>query len=190
MRGVSIGVAAVSGAGGFIVPNDRVDVVLTRATSSGDQSEAILTNVKVLAIGTRLGELGKTAGEDVDNPRGQQFKDKTIATLELDPLQAETVINAAEIGDLTLILRSVADFAAKPSLSDGRRSSTIRMIKFGKEVNVLSGTREEDSGPEGSGSPDESDFPEDSNAPFDGPEGVLDAEDANTVVESDSGVVQ
>jgi pilus assembly protein CpaB len=63
-RGISIGVSAASASGGFIVPNDHVDVVLTHAGSTGQVSETILENVKVIAIGARLGEAGKTGAVD------------------------------------------------------------------------------------------------------------------------------
>src|SRR5690606_9742066 len=58
MRGVSIAVTAASASGGFIVPNDHVDVILTRRADgqSGQISETIVSDVKVLAINTRLGE--------------------------------------------------------------------------------------------------------------------------------------
>lgn len=140
MRGVSIPVPADSASGGFIVPNDHVDVILTRGTSDGQQAETILTNVRVLAINTRLGELGTTgAPEDPNNPRAEIFSDVAIATLELDPTQAETVINATQMGKLSLALRSIVDFA--PTEDDAiRRNAPIRVIKYGNEANVITGT--------------------------------------------------
>jgi pilus assembly protein CpaB len=142
MRGVSISIAAASGAGGFIVPNDRVDVVLTRSTPVGQLSETILSNVKVLAIGKKLGEVGATAGQteatDAD-PQSKVFSDVAIATLELDPAQGEAIINAAAIGRLSLALRSVADFKEVVGDMTNRQeqSSTVRVIRFGKETAVL-----------------------------------------------------
>jgi pilus assembly protein CpaB len=142
-RGVSLPVEAESSAGGFIVPNDRVDVVLTRSTASGDMSEVILSNVRVLAIGTRLGEVGAPAGQEEGqaNPQAQVFGESTIATLELDPAQAETIINARSLGGLSLTLRSVADFNEDPSVVAQRRSTNqpVKLIRFGREANVLSG---------------------------------------------------
>lgn len=138
-RGVSIAVTADSASGGFIVPNDHVDVVLTSPGDAGRVSETILSNVKVLAIGARLGETGSTgAPEDPENPQGQIFTSDAIATLELDPLQAETVINASKVGTLSLTLRSIADFAAD-SGQPRRSSQAVRMIKFGQESNVMAG---------------------------------------------------
>ena len=140
-RGVSIAVTAASASGGFIVPNDHVDVILTSSGSAGQVSETLLSNVKVLAIGTRLGETGATgAPADPDNPRAEVFRDLAIATLELDPVQGETVINASKVGTLSLVLRSIADF--KESSDDIRRPSqqAVRMIRFGSETNVMSGS--------------------------------------------------
>jgi pilus assembly protein CpaB len=140
MRGVSIAVTADSASGGFIIPNDRVDVVLTRAGDSGRVSETILSNVKVLAIGARLGETGTTgAAEDPENPQGQIFTSDTIATLELDPVQGETVINASKIGTLSLTLRSIADFAVDSVQPRQASNQAVRMIKFGAESNVMAG---------------------------------------------------
>jgi pilus assembly protein CpaB len=98
MRAVSIGVTAESASGGFIVPNDRVDVVLTRSGSgSNGVSETILTNVRVLAIGKRLGEMGQTSG-GAEDPSSQVFENAQIATLELSPSQSESVLNAGSAG--------------------------------------------------------------------------------------------
>jgi pilus assembly protein CpaB len=140
MRGVSIPVPADSASGGFIVPNDHVDVILTREVDEGQQSETIVSNVRVLAINTRLGELGTTgAPEDPNNPRAEIFADVAIATLELDPTQAETVINATQMGKLSLALRSIVDFA--PTEDDSaRRNAPIRVIKYGNEANVVTST--------------------------------------------------
>lgn len=139
MRGVSIEIAAASGAGGFIVPNDRVDVVLTQDGNGVQMSETILQNVKVLAIGTRLGEVGATAGNpDPADPQAQVFVDESIATLELDPNQAEVIINAAERGKLSLALRSVVDFNQASGLAEARPTNKpIRLIRFGTEASVL-----------------------------------------------------
>jgi pilus assembly protein CpaB len=141
MRGVSIAVTASSASGGFILPNDHVDVVLTRPSDSGQISETILRNVKVLAIGKRLGETGTTGEqEDPESPRTEVFSETAIATLELDPIQGETVINAGKIGDLSLALRSIADFKPNPNeIVQRPNSQAVRMIKFGAESSVMAG---------------------------------------------------
>lgn len=128
MRGVSVSVTAEAASGGFITPNDRVDVVLTRLLDSGSRvTETILANVRVLAINARVGE--QVAGEGAPaagaaaegapaegtaaaTPADPEvFAGPAIATLELDAIQAEVITNAMPLGDLSLVLRSAADAA-------------------------------------------------------------------------------
>ncbi|HEX4298901.1 MAG TPA: Flp pilus assembly protein CpaB [Devosia sp.] len=140
MLGVSVSVAAESASGGFIVPNDHVDVVLTRANDAGGQvSETIVRNVRVLAINARLGETGTTgapantgatAGADASASGGDAsstvFGDKAIATLELDPTQAQMVINGTSQGKLSLELRAMSDYGDK-SAQSGAVNAAIRL---------------------------------------------------------------
>ncbi len=135
MRGVSVPVSADAAAGGFVLPNDRVDIVLSR----GAISQTILANVKVLAIGTRLGEAGTTGEKaDPENPKSDVFQGGTIATLELTPAQGELIINAAKIGSLSVVLRSIADFAQLPGDAvQNETSRAIRMIRFGVGSDVM-----------------------------------------------------
>lgn len=140
MRGVSVTVTPESGSGGFIVPNDHVDVVVTRSGEAGDISETILSNVKVLAIGKRLGEVGATAGNpDPNDPASKTFDAQTVATLELDPIQSESLINASSTGRLSLVLRSVVDFVASGA-PEARRNQAISIIRFGTKANVMAGS--------------------------------------------------
>lgn len=147
MRGVSVGVSAVSSAGGFVVPNDHVDVVLTTQTSAGQRSEVILSNVRVLAIGHRLGEMGASSG--TEDPEAQTaptpvtFDRSTIATLELTPAEAETLINAATRGQLTLTLRSVVDFNDSAIAQSYGNNQTVRLIRFGKEQSIMAGNADQ-----------------------------------------------
>jgi pilus assembly protein CpaB len=148
MRGVSISVSAESASGGFIVPNDHVDVILTQGGGNGQQtSTTLLTNVRVLAINTRLGETGKTGGTQDDSgdaanasPKSQVFPGTAIATVELDPVQAETIINATSLGRLSLALRSIVDFKPTPGETDRlKRNAPIKLIRYGQEANVMAG---------------------------------------------------
>src|SRR3569623_238376 len=147
MRGVSISVAAEAASGGFIVPNDHVDVILTRAGATGQTSDVLLSNVRVLAIGTRLGETGKTGGTDDgsqqagEGPKSQVFAGGALATLELDPVQTETIINAPSLGRLSLALRSIVDFAQTGDNDDAKlkRNAPIRLIRYGQEASVMAG---------------------------------------------------
>ncbi|HWA20124.1 MAG TPA: Flp pilus assembly protein CpaB [Devosia sp.] len=137
MRGISVPVQADSASGGFIVPNDHVDVILTRPSPSGDLSETILSNVRVLAINTRLGELGSTGGpDDPTSPRTQIFAGQAIATLELDPGQGETIINAISLGRLSLALRSIVDFSSDDGAEGTQRNKPIKIIRGGQEATV------------------------------------------------------
>ncbi|MBI1211725.1 MAG: Flp pilus assembly protein CpaB [Alphaproteobacteria bacterium] len=103
MRGVSVKVSAEMGAGGFILPNDRVDIILTRKLGNDDQgvpsfrSMTVLRSVRVLAI-------DQTAKEDGDS---NSIVGKT-ATLEVSPKQAEVLALAESMGDLHLSLRSLS----------------------------------------------------------------------------------
>ncbi len=141
-RGVSVGVNAASSAGGFVVPNDHVDVLLTTSTAAGQRSEVILSDVRVLAIGKRLGEMGATGGDEsgtATSPTPITFDNATIATLELDPPQAETLVNASTRGQLSLTLRSVADFNRADALP-ATANQAVRLIRYGKEQSVMAGS--------------------------------------------------
>ncbi|WP_237480322.1 Flp pilus assembly protein CpaB [Lichenibacterium dinghuense] len=125
-------------AGGFILPNDRVDVVRTYRqdakpglpTTGGDNftTDTLLTNVKVLAI-----------GQNVQEKNGQPVVVGSNATLELDPAQAETVILAQRTGQLSLVLRSVLD------AHQAEAPSVVHEAAHGLSV-VRYGTVSEDTG--------------------------------------------
>ncbi|MGU3407552.1 Flp pilus assembly protein CpaB [Methylobacterium brachiatum] len=97
-------------AGGFILPNDRVDVIRTfrddansRANNSEVQlSQTILTDIRVLAIGQLIQE-----------KNGTNVVTGETATLAVTPAQAETLTLAQKVGSLSLSLRSLAD-AGRP----------------------------------------------------------------------------
>ncbi len=127
-RGVSVLVSAESAAGGFIVPNDRVDVVMSPTDEPGQFSQTILENVQVLAINTRLGERGTTGdAEDPDNPRAEIFTDQAIATLALTSAQAEVIISATMSSELSLVLRSMADFSRTENNQPSGANQAIRL---------------------------------------------------------------
>ena len=115
MRDTSISVSAEAAAGGFIVPNDHVDVVLTRSSGTGQDAEIILQNIRVLAINARLSKsaAGSTPAAAGD-PSADVFSGQAIATLELDPTEAEVIAGATIIGKLSLVLRPSADTVDAP----------------------------------------------------------------------------
>lgn len=96
MRAVSVRVDEVRGVAGFVLPGDRVDLILTRGetgTLEAAYADILLQNAKVLAI-------DQVAGERQDKP--------TIAravTLELTVDQAQKVVLAQGVGRLSLVLR-------------------------------------------------------------------------------------
>ena len=149
MRAISFPVAAESSAGGFIIPNDRVDIVQTLSAQAGLQTTTIIENVKVLAIGARLGERGVTAGDkDQQNPRSQVFQSGTIATVELTPEQAEIMVTAVRKGGLSLVLRSIKDFEGPAQLVNASADSqTVKLVRFGKQSSVVPPSSGMDTGP-------------------------------------------
>ncbi len=130
MRGVSVAVSAESASGGFVSPNDRVDVVLTRTTAASGvgttvpRSETVLRNVLVLAINSEAAKPG-AAGD----PRDAPFAGHAIATLALDPADADLVVSAASIGKLSLLLRSGID-ASHPDTTAKARDSADQAIRL------------------------------------------------------------
>ena len=122
MRAISIRISPETGAGGFILPNDRVDVLLTREQSGqgGFSSETVLTNVRILAIDQTFAE------ED-----GRQVVVGKTATLELTPTQAEVLALGERRGEMSLALRSLADAGDNDGNGKLRRSGSVKIIKFG-----------------------------------------------------------
>ncbi|MDP3895233.1 MAG: Flp pilus assembly protein CpaB [Mesorhizobium sp.] len=139
MRAIATQIAADTAAGGFILPNDYVDVIMTRraegaaAGGGGFSTETILKNIRVLAIDQAIQE----------DEEGRKVKVGETATLELTPQQAEIITVAQQMADrLTLALRSVADAQEAPGpqadylvSGDGRRG-TVRLIKQGEVSEV------------------------------------------------------
>ncbi len=119
--GVSILVQADVAAGGFIQPNDHVDVLLTQPVAGRQVAQTVLSNVRVLAIAHRLGEVGvpptTSSDDNPDEPAPEgtapaTFSDGVIATLALDADQARIITSARNSGSLSLVLRSMSDFSA------------------------------------------------------------------------------
>jgi pilus assembly protein CpaB len=125
MRAVSTLIRPETGAAGFILPNDRVDVILTRR--EGDNrgggappSETILTNIRVLAI-----------DQNIEEKAGQKVMTGTTATLELSPAQAELLVQGQAQGQLSLALRSVTDASQKDDSTEDTRRGGVNIVRFG-----------------------------------------------------------
>ena len=131
MRAVSTEISPETGAGGFILPNDRVDVILSKRDKNPDRtgtadivnSEIILSNVRVLAI------------DQVPKEKdGQNAVVGKTVTLELKPEQTETLARARQSGTLSLALRSIADInvVASTTADQGpKHSDSINVVRYG-----------------------------------------------------------
>ena len=133
MRAMAIRVTVETAAGGFILPGDRVDVVLTRETNlanagaaEGDRakftSATVMQNIKVLAI-----DQSTRAGDD------EQAVIGATATLEVGPRDAEALALAKSEGELSLVLRSYADTAGPSGrvAAPARQSAAVRVYRGG-----------------------------------------------------------
>ena len=111
-------------AGGFILPNDRVDVIVTMkgpaVDGEGDAflSDTILRNLRVLAI-----------GQNVQERNGEKVVIGETATLEVDPGQAETLFRAQKMGTLSLALRSLKD--AGQAVTGVTSEGAMTIVKYG-----------------------------------------------------------
>lgn len=126
-RAVSIGISVESGAGGFILPNDRVDVILTTQIGQSQhafRSRTILSNVRVLAV-------DQTYTQDKD----QRVVLAKTATLELAPDQAEIVARAQASGTLSLSLRPLGENGSADHTVAGNKrpaeSGDVQVIRYG-----------------------------------------------------------
>jgi pilus assembly protein CpaB len=136
MRAISVEISPETGAGGFILPNDHVDVILSRRDRMAEKStgvevhtsEVILANVRVLAI-----------DQAVEEKNGQRVVVGKTATLELGPHQAEMLALSRQLGTLSLALRSLVDSDKDKSESsdEGGRRGSINMVRFGVSTSTL-----------------------------------------------------
>lgn len=121
MRAAAIAITPETSAGGFILPNDRVDVV------DVEKGQTLLRNVRVLAIDQRFNE---KAGEQVVVGR--------TATLELTPAQVELVAVAQSDRPLSLSLRSMADSesTAEDDTTRNLGGSVVKVVRYGTTQSV------------------------------------------------------
>ncbi|MBD8892325.1 Flp pilus assembly protein CpaB [Roseibium litorale] len=123
-RAIAVRVEAETTAGGFILPGDKVDLILTKGREnqqSGPTSETILENVRVLAIDTT------TAGEQDE----KNLDPKRTATLELTPEEAEIVAQAQQAGTISLALRSAQDSSDDAQEEVRRNRGGVNFVKYG-----------------------------------------------------------
>jgi pilus assembly protein CpaB len=130
MRAVSTEISPESGAGGFILPGDRVDVVLTRREKNAEHpnqpdivvATVVLSSIRVLAI--------DQAPKEKD---GQNAVIGKTALLELKPEQIGVLAIARQAGTISLALRSIADAKAVESLpqNQGPANININVVRYG-----------------------------------------------------------
>src|SRR6267142_4756070 len=131
MRALSIEISAETGAGGFILPNDRVDVILSRRDREAERvtgveahiSETILSDMRVLAI-----------DQMVQEKDGQRVVVGKTATLELTQRKAEVLAAARQMGTLSLTLRSIVDANSPnsdtPDDDETKTRNRINTVRF------------------------------------------------------------
>jgi pilus assembly protein CpaB len=127
---INIDTQGSTSAGGFILPNDHVDIVRTYRdenavkSGAGDTflSETVLRNVRVLAI-----------GQNIQEKNGQMVVVGSNATLEVTPQQAEQLVLAQRTGQLSLVLRSMLDTATGPSdsIPAPQDDKNLTIVRFG-----------------------------------------------------------
>jgi pilus assembly protein CpaB len=109
MKAVTIRVNDVEGVAGFVLPGERVDVVLTRAGEKNNAvNDVVLQNVRVLAV-------DQLADQRADKPAVVK-----AVTLEVDPTDGQKIALAATVGTLSLLLRKAGDVVS----ADTRRVTT------------------------------------------------------------------
>ena len=105
-RAAAVRINDVSGVAGFVQPNDSVDVLITRAVPGSDSqvTDVLLQNIRVIAT-----------DQDAQGADGKPALAKT-ATLEVDPLDAQKLALAQQIGQLSLVLRKPGEEQNNPVL--------------------------------------------------------------------------
>jgi pilus assembly protein CpaB len=118
MRAVTIRVNDVDGVAGFVLPGDRVDVLLTRhGEKETSSSDVVLQSTKVLAI------------DQIADERAEKPVVVKAVTLEVDTVSAQKLALAASAGNLSLVLRKAGD-----SVQESARRVTITDIGSAKSA--------------------------------------------------------
>ncbi|KSB89841.1 Flp pilus assembly protein CpaB [Caulobacter vibrioides] len=133
-RAMAVPVTSETAAGGFILPGDRVDVLISRDAPNSDSNgagkqvvaETVLQNIRVLAL-----DQATTAEKDA----------KTIvaatATLEVRPAEAEALTRAKASGPVTLALRAYTDLGGPSGVAAPSQDSTVIRINRGGQTSSI-----------------------------------------------------
>ncbi len=121
MRAIAVEITPQTSAGGFILPNDRVDIV------DVNKGQTVLRNVRVLAIDQRF------------NEEGDQVAVGRTATLELTPAQVELISVAETESRLALSLRSMGEqdlAGTELDTPDRNGGSVVKIVRYGVAQSV------------------------------------------------------
>lgn len=136
MRAVSISISADTGAGGFVLPNDHVDILCTQQLGDAHKfrTQTILRNIRVLAV------------DQTYESKDSKTVVARTATLELSPTQAELVERTKAAGTLSLALRALGDTetatkTSQPQSSDAG-TNEIEVIRYGVVRPTVVGSKE------------------------------------------------
>jgi pilus assembly protein CpaB len=128
MKAVTIRVNDVEGVGGFVLPGDHVDIVLTRQLEKGSATtQVVLQNTRVLAV------------DQIADDRAAKATVAKSVTLEVDTIEAQKLWLASSVGSLSLLLRKAGETAEtktrKVTLNDlgtnepaGDKSATTTVV--------------------------------------------------------------
>ena len=125
MKAVTVRVNDVEGVGGFVLPGDRVDVVLTRQIEKGSATtEVVLQNTRVLAV------------DQTADDRAAKASIAKSVTLEVNTVDAQKIWLASSVGNLSLLLRKAGETAQSKT-----RKITLKDLESGAvEENVSTTT--------------------------------------------------
>ncbi len=126
LRAISVEISPETASAGFIMPDDKVDVILTydvevvteRGVRDTTVTRTVIENARVLAIDQLFGEVD-----------GSPTLTGSTATLELAPKQAEVLAHSSRLGSISLALRSVAD----SDENDGVATANTQLLNGGDE---------------------------------------------------------
>ncbi|OYW82425.1 MAG: Flp pilus assembly protein CpaB [Asticcacaulis sp. 32-58-5] len=134
-RAMAVPISAENAAAGFILPGDRVDIMVSRelqSTNGGRNQqivEPVLRNIKVLAIDQNISAAADTAAVI-----------GATATLELTPEDGQALALARSQGSLSLMLRSYADVSAASGRVNSQETqmatNTVRVFRNGQASEV------------------------------------------------------
>jgi pilus assembly protein CpaB len=125
---INIDTRGASSAGGFVLPNDFVDIIRTYRDEDASKaqgidvfsSETILSGIRILAI-----------GQNIQEKNGEKVVTGETATLELDARQAELITLGQKVGQLSLVLRSLADAGQKDTVKQENTDAGVLVVRYG-----------------------------------------------------------